>query len=516
MEAPDIRVTRRTQWMVLVLGLGLLGLLLLASLTYERQRITREQFERLSSKARVIDENIARQLEGVNNTLHSILSGHDVVLNANGGSPHQADPHLRALAEATLGVRTFLVINNKGNVLASSRAELVGMNLAAREYFMTATRQPNTDTLYLSQPFKTVLGIYSITLTRVSIDAQGRVEKLATASLDPDFFSVLLSSVRFDPDVWVSLAHIDGTLVLRFPERPDLLGTKLNQPGSFFTRHIESGHTTTVLTGTAKATGLPGWMAQRTISAPNLHMQGALVVAVARDPGQALMPWKNLSVIAALIWLVIATSSVVALAFFQRYQSIERVRLEEEELRRRKAEDEVRKLAFFDSLTGLPNRRMLMDRMAQLLSANLRQKRLSGLLFVDLDGFKQLNDTMGHDKGDLLLQLIAKRFQTEIRTEDTAARWGGDEFVIVLSDLGSEAESAVQKLNQTAHKFLDLMESSFELNEETYLCTCSIGGTIFGAQEEPIEGIFKRADRAMYQAKSSGKNACRVTSPSMG
>ena len=501
--------TRRAQWGLLGLALLVLGLLLAASLSYEKQRITVEQFARLSTKARVIDENIVRQLEGVSQTLRSVLNGDDVVLD-KGGPERRADPHLSALAEATLGVRTFSVLDPQGTVLASSRPEVVGLNFGSREYVGTVVRSPDAQVLYLSRPFRTVLGVYSMNLTRVATDGAGQVQRIATATLDPTFFAVLLSSVRFDPDVWVSLAHNEGALVMRFPERPELLGSDLRQPGSFFTRHMDSGQIATEFTGRAKATGLPGWMAQRTIAAPSLKLHGALVVAVARDPAAALRSWRQLSLVGAGIWLAIALASAAALWRFQRYQSIENQRLAEADARRQQAEDEVRKLAFFDPLTQLPNRRLLLDRLAQLRAARVRQQRFSGLLFLDLDGFKQLNDTLGHDRGDRLLQAVAQRLQHVVRAEDTAARWGGDEFAVLLCDLGPQADEAQRRLEAVAHKILASLEQPYDLGGLPYQCTCSIGGTLFGAIDEPAEVIFKRADVAMYQAKSSGKDAFRL------
>lgn len=502
-------MAKRTQWMLLVLALSLLGAILAASLAYDKERITREQFERLSSKAHVIDENVVRQLEIVSNTLKSALYGDDVTLD-RGGAARLPDPHLKALADASPGARTFLMIDRQGDVLASSRSEGVGINVANREYFTTAVRGADPELLYLSQPFSTLLGVYSVSLTRVKTDTQGRVERLATAILDPEFFATLLSSVRFDPDVWVSLAHADGALVLRFPERPDLLGTNLNQPGSFFSRHLESGQTETVLTGYAKATGLPGWMAQRTISAHKLQMHGALVVAVARDPAEALKSWRTLVIAGAAIWGVVLTASVLALVFFQRYQARENARVEAAETLRKEAEEEVRRLAFIDPLTRLPNRRLLLDRMQQLMPTLIRQKCVGGLLFLDLDGFKQLNDTLGHDKGDQLLQEVAQRLQAAIRPEDTAARWGGDEFIVVLSNLGPHDYSVTNRLHAIAQKILEAIGQSFDLSGNVYQCTCSVGGALFGAEDEPVDDIVKRADEAMYQAKSAGKNAYRL------
>lgn len=509
MDGPVLGIARRTQWLSLTLVLALMGAMLAASLAYERHRITSEQFERLSSKVRVIEANIVRQLEGVSNTLKSALTGDDVRLD-KGGPSRLPDPHLKALAEATLGARTFLVIDAQGDVLASSRPEGVGVNVSKREYFITPSRAPDADALYLSQPFKTPLGVYSLNVARVSTSSEGRVDKVATATLDPEFFSTLLASVRFDPDVWVSLAHIDGELVLRFPERPELLGSQLNRPGSFFNRHLEGGQTESVLTGYATATGLPGWMAQRTISAPELHMRGALVVAVARSPEAALASWKSMAYTGAAIWCVVAFASSIALVFFQRYQAREGARLEAAESLRQKAEEEVRRIAYIDPLTRLPNRRLLLDRMGQLLPTLLRQQHVGGLLFLDLDGFKQLNDTLGHEMGDQLLQEVARRLHASVRSEDTAARWGGDEFIVVLNDLGTKHQEAAIRLRAIADKILNAVHQCVNLDGHNYQCSCSIGGALFGEQEEPVAAILKRADQAMYQAKALGRNAYRL------
>lgn len=142
----------------------------------------------------------------------------------------------------------------------------------------------------------------------------------------------------------------------------------------------------------------------------------------------------------------------------QRYQAREMGLIEDADRLRRKAEEEVRHLAFFDSLTGLPNRRLLMDRMTQLLAASVRHQRHSPLLFLDLDGFKQLNDTLGYDQGDRLLQETAKRLQALLRQEDTAARWAGDEFAVALSELSPDAAEAGIRAELVAQKILAALE----------------------------------------------------------
>lgn len=496
---------RHRQWAALVALLVLFGALMAISLWYEHHRMVAEQFSRLSTKARVIDENVVRQIEGVNLTLKYMLGEPPEAALKYGGA-RSGPPDLKALAQATLGVRTFSILDGRGRVVASSREEIIGLNVADRAYFQAITRQPDPQALYLTQPFRTALDVYSMNLVRVTADARGQLDRVAAATLDPAFFAALLSSVRFEEDVWVALAHVDGALVIRFPQRPDLLGINLNQPGSLFSRHLASGQSSTVLQGEAKAAGVPGWMAQRTISAPHLNMKGALVVAVARNPSAAMEPFTKLAKVGVALWLVIALVSTSALVFFQSNQARENARLAEVEALRRQAEEEVRLLAFHDPLTGLPNRRLLQDRLQQRLATSIRQKRLSALLFLDLDGFKQLNDRLGHDTGDLLLTQVARRLQALIRQEETAARWGGDEFAIVLSSLSADATDAGVRVEHVADKILQALAEPYDLNGEAYRCTASIGATLLGAKDEPINDIFKRADDALYRAKAAGKN----------
>jgi diguanylate cyclase (GGDEF)-like protein/PAS domain S-box-containing protein len=182
---------------------------------------------------------------------------------------------------------------------------------------------------------------------------------------------------------------------------------------------------------------------------------------------------------------------------------------------RKVAEDEIEKLAFFDPLTQLPNRRLLMDRLEQALAAGARRHRKGALLFVDLDDFKTLNDTLGHDKGDLLLQQVAKRLSTCVRDGDTVARLGGDEFVVLLEDLSENAMDAATQAENVGEKILATLNQTYQLANCEHHSTSSIGVTLFGDHQESIDEPLKRADLAMYQAKAAGRNAVRFFDPQM-
>ncbi|MBK6999140.1 MAG: diguanylate cyclase [Rhodoferax sp.] len=173
---------------------------------------------------------------------------------------------------------------------------------------------------------------------------------------------------------------------------------------------------------------------------------------------------------------------------------------------RKQAQKAIEHLAFHDTLTGLPNRRLLMDRMDIARAASQRNSSYGALLFLDLDKFKLLNDTYGHDAGDLLLQEVAQRLQHCVRAIDTVARLGGDEFVVLIQNIGSTASDAREHANAVGHKILLSLNDPYTLQGRIHTLTPSMGVTLFlGRAGDPID-IIKQADLAMYQAKSKGRN----------
>jgi len=176
---------------------------------------------------------------------------------------------------------------------------------------------------------------------------------------------------------------------------------------------------------------------------------------------------------------------------------------------RKAAEDAIQYMAFYDTLTQLPNRRLLMDRCRQVLSSSARSGRLAALLFIDLDHFKNLNDTLGHDIGDLLLQQVAQRLTSCVREGDTAARLGGDEFVVMLADLSKDGDDAAAQTEEIGEKILASLARPYQLGVHKYHSTPSIGATLFHGHQQGIDELFKQADIAMFQAKKAGRNTLR-------
>lgn len=179
------------------------------------------------------------------------------------------------------------------------------------------------------------------------------------------------------------------------------------------------------------------------------------------------------------------------------------------------ASDEIKSLAFYDPLTQLPNRRLLLDRLTQASAASARSKQIGALLFLDLDHFKTLNDSLGHDVGDLLLRQVAARLVACVRETDTVARIGGDEFVLLLEDLNEHALAAATHTETVAEKILYALGQPYQLGIHLCYSTPSIGATLFGDHQFGVDELLKQADIAMYEAKNSGRNRLRFFDPKM-
>jgi diguanylate cyclase (GGDEF)-like protein len=182
---------------------------------------------------------------------------------------------------------------------------------------------------------------------------------------------------------------------------------------------------------------------------------------------------------------------------------------------RKDAQVKIHNLAFYDTLTKLPNRRHLLDRINQAQSISARSKLYGALLFLDMDRFKTLNDTLGHGHGDLFLIEVARRMLYSVRDMDTVARIGGDEFVVLIEEIGANGEEVSQKVALVAEKIRAALSEPYHLKDHEHHSSPSIGVCLYNGNDESVDYLLKHADMAMYQAKESGRNAVRFFDPAM-
>ncbi len=237
-------------------------------------------------------------------------------------------------------------------------------------------------------------------------------------------------------------------------------------------------------------------------------IRGGVSTTVSLAPFLAEERKQNVTqmVLHGLLWMV----GLVGLgAFFRREQLFDAVR--------KRMEDEVRQLAFFDPLTGLPNRRLLNDRLKRAIVLSKRTGRYGAVMFLDLDNFKPLNDEHGHAVGDLLLIEVARRLSSGIREVDTVARFGGDEFVVIINELETEQAEATAHARNVAEKILAILSVPYEMivpdgtgeRMVVHHCSACIGVAVFNNNGASQEELLKWADKAMYQAKAAGRNSVR-------
>jgi diguanylate cyclase (GGDEF)-like protein/PAS domain S-box-containing protein len=182
---------------------------------------------------------------------------------------------------------------------------------------------------------------------------------------------------------------------------------------------------------------------------------------------------------------------------------------------RKKSEEEIRNLAFYDALTKLPNRHLFLDRFRSALTSASRLNSFGAILLIDLDRFKLLNDTLGHDCGDLILIEVASRLKSSVREMDTVARLGADEFIVLIEDVSDNMDDTSRKVGLVAEKIRESLASPYYCNGHPLLSSPSIGVSLYRGNEKSVDVIVQHADMAMYQAKSAGRNSIRFFDPVM-
>ncbi|HEY0844677.1 MAG TPA: diguanylate cyclase [Noviherbaspirillum sp.] len=332
-------------WLILAIALLLIVLSGVFHSYQERHRAQHNEEDRLLAQARAVQENVAHNLQTIESVLVNVQGR-----VAAGETGKGLGIQLRTLTDAMPAVRTLLVVDAGGTVVVSSRPELTGLDVTARAYYQTARHHPDPAALYVSSPFRTSTAIFSVALSKMIPDREGRFAGLVVATLDPDYFSTLLNSVRYTRDMLTAIAHWDGTLFMVSPEQSSPVGISLNQPGTVFNQHRDSGKDATVFSGSMYATDAR-MIAQRTIRPAGLNMDQPLVVAVSRKLDGIYATWRTEAQWMAALFAMIAAASGAGLYAYQR-QHLRSAAKEAEAMRAVEASERFMK-ALADHIPGL-------------------------------------------------------------------------------------------------------------------------------------------------------------------
>jgi diguanylate cyclase (GGDEF)-like protein len=599
---------------------------------YEREDTLGREQARLGEQARIISQNLVRQLGAVRSVLENVRAS-AVTRDPACGQVCRTEA-LRALRSAMPGVRAFVVAGQDGRILFADDGAQA--RRPADRVLVAALHAVRADrTMYLLAPAGGGPGAREVRAAMaVRMAGGGKDGDVLVAILDPEYFDVVMRSSLYGADMTSAVTNDVGARLLFVPWDGNL--PPPDKPGSMalYARHVRSGQVATLMQGRLGLAGELRLVAQRSVEAQALALDHQLVVSVSRSMEAVGRPWRRLAWEYAAVWGAMALLGSSALYLRQRRRrwveaserqraaerraAAERVdlalgganlglwewsvasgrmeidarglamlghagsegapvgeawleqvhpedrRAVEEALAasadgfdaefrlrhrsghwvwilsrgkvtdrdaggtalrlvgthmditgRKQAEAEIAQLAFYDGLTGLPNRRLLLDRLGQSLAKSERRKSIGAVLFLDLDNFKSLNDTLGHHMGDRLLQRVAMRLQESMRETDTVARLGGDEFVVLLEDLGGSAAEARGHAGVIAAKIVRVLGMPHTIEGHEIHSTPSVGVALFDARTHSVDELLKQADMAMYEAKAGGRNDYHFFDPAI-
>jgi signal transduction histidine kinase len=307
----------RNEWILLGVALLCLAAFIGYSLYRDRAGIEAAERDRLQVQAHVIDDNLGRQLEGVNNALIRVRD--DLPRWNRRTVAEEGSRLLVALRDAMPGVRAMGLFAADGTTIASTQSEFIGTNVASkRAFFQVPRADPDRNVLFVSPPFLTRVGAFSINVSRAVLDAKGEFIGAVAATLEPAYFEVLLSSVLYAADMRAVLAHEDGTAFLFLPENTGRTGTNLATPGSAFSLHRDSGLAASLFTGRSVVSGDERMIASRTVRPPGLRVNRPLIVHVSRELSSVYAPWRKTAVELCAAYALFASALILGLVFAQR------------------------------------------------------------------------------------------------------------------------------------------------------------------------------------------------------
>jgi diguanylate cyclase (GGDEF)-like protein len=493
---------------------AIVGFLGIAAVTIALLSHLRDETETtLAANTRSLAQSLELMFVGQIDTIDVALlaASHEISRQLSGGRARQQDvnDYLGFLRAGLHNTEAIHATNERGDVIYGSDLASLSINVAFRDHFKLLRDHPDTGLVVINPLIAQTDKKWIWPFARRISKADGSFGGIVFARMDVADIERMLVQIKMDTSGIIALRDKDFGLIARYQfdgRNPVKTGDRKvsTQFLDAFRLHPEEG--TYVVDGSKSIDQV-----SRTISYRRNPKFGYMVT-VGIDRDIALAGWR------AQAWAAGGLLLVLALVVFKTIRMIDRSWfLQEHEIDTQvRIAEQIRKLAFFDPLTQLPNRRLLNDRLTQSMAASKRSGNCGALLFLDLDNFKPLNDQHGHDVGDLLLLEVARRLKASVREMDTVSRFGGDEFVVLLSALESDKAGSILKARAIAEEIRVVLAQPYKLpvghddqadSTIEHRCTASIGGVVFSKLDDSQEIIIRHADAAMYLAKNGGSNS---------
>ncbi|KXS32184.1 MAG: Diguanylate cyclase/phosphodiesterase with PAS/PAC sensor(S) [Candidatus Gallionella acididurans] len=489
---------------------GLAGIIamLVFSLASEYQNANQNAKNEVENITQMLDENASATFNNADLLLREMqrdVRPWDMLLSRGTRSARGQELHslLESQANILPAVSVIRIIDSKGNNIYGSTNPIPHINISDRPYFQRQ-RADATAGLVISAPLiARTTGKWSFVLSRRLNFKDGSFAGIVLVVLNLDYIQRLYHALNLGTYGVVALFDSDLRLAARYPPSEKDIGKIADLNAKFY---LDKRITHAVYHARAPLDGIPRVFAFRKVD--NLP----LIVFAGIADEDYLAAWHR------HIW----QSSIVAMIFsfmvigFVLLQRRAEDVLRKSDIKSKSDDEQIAYLAFYDQLTGLPNRRLLSDRLHQALVASERSGRKGALLFIDLDNFKSLIDTLGYDMADLMLKQTAQRLEACVRKSDSVAHIDGDEFVVMLEDLSAIPVIAAALAEAVGEKILASLSQPYQLDtHHEHHSTASVGVTLFNGGQLTTDELLKQADIAMFQAKKAGRNTLRFFDPQM-
>ena len=406
----------------------------------------------------------------------------------------QASAMLRSIIGRNLMLRRLALLDAQSHVLAASSFSTIP---ALPDDFLTRVSAPQVFDLKISAPVRENSNDEHVLFLARKLKLADGTRVVALAEVLVMQLNTIMVQGADISGLEVTLERSNGQLLAGMPAQDKLLGTLL--------QHALPQGLLDTQSRPARLTGQPALVSTQSI------LYDDVLIAASVPLEASLASWRAERNFIILVALVFAAMILAAGGFAVWYLA----RMAQARLTIKHSKAEIEHLAFYDHLTNLPNRLLLTDRINHALINSQRKQTFGVLLFLDLDNFKNINDTQGHDVGDLLLKQVALRLTSHVRAHDTVARLGGDEFVVLLEDLSKNSLEAAELAKRIGKTLSSQLALPYELASQSHKSSASIGATLFGADSASAADLLKQADIAMYRAKAQGRNDLCFFDPQM-
>jgi len=406
----------------------------------------------------------------------------------------QASAMLRSIVGRNLMLRRLALLDAQSHVLAASSFSTIP---ALPDDFLTRVSAPQVFDLKISAPVRENSNDEHVLFLARQLKLADGTRVVALAEVLVMQLNTIMVQGADISGLEVTLERSNGQLLAGMPAQDKLLGTLL--------QHALPQGLLDTQSRPARLTGQPALVSTQSI------LYDDVLIAASVPLEASLASWRAERNFIILVALVFAAMILAAGGFAVWYLA----RMAQARLTIKHSKAEIEHLAFYDHLTNLPNRLLLTDRINHALINSQRKQTFGVLLFLDLDNFKNINDTQGHDVGDLLLKQVALRLTSHVRAHDTVARLGGDEFVVLLEDLSKNSLEAAELAKRIGKTLSSQLALPYELASQSHKSSASIGATLFGADSASAADLLKQADIAMYRAKAQGRNDLCFFDPQM-